>query len=51
MHIEKMCLFQMQMRFDGVLGFPGGLIEKGEDPVVGLNREMEEEIGLVTCCF
>ena len=36
----------MQMRFDGVLGFPGGLLEKGEDPVNGLNREMEEEIGL-----
>ncbi|KAK7101955.1 U8 snoRNA-decapping enzyme-like [Littorina saxatilis] len=36
----------MQMRFDGVLGFPGGLVEKGEDPLIGLNREMEEEIGL-----
>ena len=39
-------LLQMQMRFDGTLGFPGGLVEKGEDPVIGLNREMEEEIGL-----
>ncbi|XP_046561154.1 LOW QUALITY PROTEIN: U8 snoRNA-decapping enzyme-like [Haliotis rubra] len=36
----------MQMRFDGVIGFPGGLVEKGEDPVCGLNREMEEEICL-----
>ena len=41
-----MTLLQMQMRFDGTLGFPGGLVEKGEDPVIGLNREMEEEIGL-----
>ncbi|XP_041350464.1 U8 snoRNA-decapping enzyme-like [Gigantopelta aegis] len=36
----------MQLRFDGVFGFPGGLVEPGEDPVDGLNREMEEEIGL-----
>ncbi|KAK7476495.1 hypothetical protein BaRGS_00032243 [Batillaria attramentaria] len=36
----------MQMRFDGVLGFPGGLVEAGEDPADGLNREMQEEIGL-----
>ena len=39
-------LFQMQLRFDGVFGFPGGLVEAGEDPMVGMNREMEEEIGL-----
>lgn len=38
--------FQMQMRFDGVIGFPGGLVEKGEHPVCGLNREMQEEISL-----
>lgn len=37
----------MQMRFDGLLGFPGGLIDQGEEEVVsGLNRELEEEIGL-----
>ncbi|KAL3852422.1 hypothetical protein ACJMK2_016064 [Sinanodonta woodiana] len=37
----------MQMRFDGLLGFPGGLIDQGEEDVVsGLNRELEEEIGL-----
>ena len=36
----------MQMRFDGLLGFPGGLVEHGEDPLEGLNRELEEEIGL-----
>ncbi|XP_076468899.1 U8 snoRNA-decapping enzyme-like [Babylonia areolata] len=36
----------MQMRFDGVIGFPGGLVDSGEDLVTALNREMEEEIGL-----
>ena len=36
----------MQMRFDGKLGFPGGLVEPGEDIVAGLNRELVEEINL-----
>ena len=36
----------MQMRFDGYLGFPGGLIDAGENIVDGLNRELAEEIGL-----
>merc|ERR1711962_1713534 len=34
----------LQMRFDGLLGFPGGLVDPGEDVVTGLNRELEEEI-------
>ena len=34
------------MRFDGYLGFPGGLIDEGEDVVVGLNRELVEEMHL-----
>lgn len=34
----------MQLRFDGTFGFPGGLIDKGEDVVDGLNRELFEEI-------
>ena len=34
------------MRFDGKLGFPGGLVEPGEDIVTGLNRELAEEINL-----
>lgn len=38
--------FQMQMRFDGHIGFPGGLIEPGEEVVHGLIREMHEEINL-----
>ena len=34
------------MRFDGKLGFPGGLVDPGEDIVFGLNRELVEEINL-----
>ncbi|XP_013782806.1 U8 snoRNA-decapping enzyme-like isoform X2 [Limulus polyphemus] len=36
----------MQLRFDGLLGFPGGIIEREEDIVCGLNRELQEEINL-----
>lgn len=38
----------MQSRFDGNLGFPGGLLDKGphESPVDALNRELVEEINL-----
>ena len=38
--------FQMQMRFDGKMGFPGGLIDPGEQVCDGLNRELQEEIAL-----
>ncbi|GLH04308.1 U8 snoRNA-decapping enzyme [Gryllus bimaculatus] len=34
----------MQMRFDGYIGFPGGLIDDGENTVSGVNRELVEEI-------
>ncbi|XP_034243642.1 U8 snoRNA-decapping enzyme-like [Thrips palmi] len=37
----------MQMRFDGHVGFPGGLIEDGEEPIHGLIREMDEEINFL----
>ena len=40
----------MQLRFDGKLGFPGGLINENEIPVDGLNRELNEEIGLERKC-
>ncbi|CAG0899316.1 unnamed protein product [Cyprideis torosa] len=36
----------MQMRFDGYLGFPGGLVDPGEEPLESLNRELHEEINL-----
>ena len=38
----------MQVRFDGLLGFPGGLVDPGESVEFGLNRELEEEIALDT---
>lgn len=36
----------MQMRFDGYIGFPGGLVDAGEDDVSSLNRELKEELNL-----
>jgi U8 snoRNA-decapping enzyme len=36
----------MQLRFDGYMGFPGGLIQDGEDILSGLNRELFEEMNL-----
>ena len=36
----------MNVRFDGNYGFPGGLMDPGENPVMGLNRECQEEIML-----
>ena len=35
----------MQVRYDGTLGFPGGIVDKGETPEVAVNREMCEELG------
>ncbi|XP_069550224.1 U8 snoRNA-decapping enzyme isoform X1 [Brachyistius frenatus] len=37
----------MQMRFDGLLGFPGGLVDPLEETLeAGLSRELSEELGL-----
>jgi U8 snoRNA-decapping enzyme len=36
----------MQLRFDGYIGFPGGLIHEGEDILSGLNRELFEEVNV-----
>lgn len=36
----------MQLRFDGYMGFPGGIINDGEDILSGLNRELFEEMNL-----
>lgn len=38
----------MQLRYDGYLGFPGGLIDPGEDLVKTVNRELAEEMNLDT---
>ena len=40
-----MTLIKVQMRFDGTLGFPGGIADKGETPEMAVNREMSEELG------
>jgi len=37
---------QMQIRSDGYIGFPGGMINEGESCIDGLNRELEEELNL-----
>ena len=39
-------LTYIKVRFDGLLGFPGGLVDDGESVEQGLNRELEEEINL-----
>ncbi|XP_040009737.1 U8 snoRNA-decapping enzyme [Xiphias gladius] len=37
----------MQMRFDGLLGFPGGLVNPTEETLeAGLSRELLEELGV-----
>lgn len=45
--IVVFCCMQMQMRFDGLFGFPGGFIDSTDPSIVyGLNRELIEEINL-----
>ncbi|XP_014255064.1 uncharacterized protein LOC106669818 [Cimex lectularius] len=36
----------MQWRFDGHIGFPGGMVDPGETPVQTINRELVEESGI-----
>ena len=37
--------FQMQLRFDGRIGFPGGFVDGSEDLETAINREVVEELG------
>ncbi|CAI8007586.1 U8 snoRNA-decapping enzyme [Geodia barretti] len=32
----------MQLRFDGTLGFPGGMVDSGETPETAAGRELAE---------
>ena len=38
----------MQIRFDGTLGFPGGVVDKGETSEEACTRECTEELGVTT---
>jgi len=40
-----LALVNMHLRFDGRLGFPGGIIDPGETIELALNREISEEMG------
>ncbi|XP_051907776.1 U8 snoRNA-decapping enzyme isoform X2 [Hippocampus zosterae] len=43
---RKVC-FLMQMRFDGLLGFPGGFVDQSQESLeAGLCRELQEELGV-----
>ena len=35
----------MQVRFDGTLGFAGGVVNAGESPEEAVGREVAEEVG------
>ena len=35
----------MQLRFDGTLGFPGGMVDSEETPASSLTRVFEEDAG------
>lgn len=39
---------QMQLRFDGRMGFPGGFVDDFEDLETAINREVVEELGETT---
>lgn len=42
----KKAIILMQMRFDGTFGFTGGIVDAGETPLIAVNRETSEELGL-----
>ena len=36
----------IQLRFDGTFGFIGGIVDPGETPLIAVNRETSEELGM-----
>ena len=46
LHGDNIMLLQMQLRFDGTLGFIGGEVDKGETPEEACARECCEELGI-----
>ncbi|KAI6651710.1 U8 snoRNA-decapping enzyme-like [Oopsacas minuta] len=36
----------VQLRFDGTFGFTGGIVDEGETPLIAVNRESSEELGI-----
>lgn len=51
-HHTHTLLPQMQMRFDGRLGFPGGFVDAQDSCLEdGLNRELREELGEAMSAF
>lgn len=44
--IKRARFSQMQLRFDGTLGFPGGIVDSGETPECSVTREFVEEVGV-----
>jgi 8-oxo-dGTP pyrophosphatase MutT (NUDIX family) len=44
---EQVWRVLMLARFDGLFGFPGGMVDPGEAPLDAAIREAEEEVGLI----
>lgn len=48
---EQKAVILAVLRFDGYLGFAGGLVDPGETPTQAVNREMQEELNVDTSRF
>lgn len=48
---EQKAVILAVLRFDGYLGFAGGLVDPGETPAQAVNREMHEELNVDTSRF
>ena len=45
MHTTLSAFIKVQMRYDGMVGFPGGTVDKGESPEMAVNREICKWLG------